>query len=415
MFNSSPLKYLNYFTLVIFLTYGFTPLFSAPAAQPGDTVSARIGSKDTATARIGSGDSLAGNILSADTVITNPVEFKAEEITLGERLFFGLVYTKDKSVDCAACHNTRTSDTINWNPDAVEISKKYAGKSVSDLTRVLLNPTGQRMAQVHKNFKLAPEDIRLIKAYMDRLPAIGLIKDKPVLTNLILFLLASLLFLFSATDLIITKWLKMQWINLLILLITTLYISWSLVVDAIDIGRSPGYSPDQPIKFSHAIHAGQNGTACIYCHSYAPYSKMAGIPPENVCMNCHLIVRSGARTGAFEIAKILSAYENKKPVKWVKVHNLPDHVFFSHAQHVGAGGVICSECHGQVEKMDRITQEGDLAMGWCINCHRTRNVKFEENIFYTQYRELSGEIQRGASDSITVERIGGTQCMKCHY
>lgn len=250
---------------------------------------------------------------------------------------------------------------------------------------------------------------------MDMLPDIGLKKKKPVITNLILFIIASLLFLFSTIDLIITKTLKKQWINLVILTFTSIYISWVLVVDAIAIGRSREYSPDQPIKFSHEVHAGQNRTDCIYCHSYAPYSKSAGVPPVNVCMNCHLLVRNGSRSGAFEIDKILNSYESKKPIKWVKVHNLPDHVFFSHAQHVGAGGIDCKECHGEVEKMNRIRQVTDLSMGWCINCHRTRKINFKENKFYSEYEFLADKMRKGESDSITEGKFGGTECMKCHY
>jgi hypothetical protein len=338
-----------------------------------------------------------------------------EEVIRGERLFYGLVYFDDKSINCAGCHNTRFSDTLNWNPDAVEISKKYISKSAGDLSKVLLSPRGQKMVLAHKDFKLTPEDIVLIKAYMDKLPYVGLKQNKPVLTNLILFIVASLLFLFSTIDLVFTKKLKSQWINIVILSISVVFITRSLVVDAIDIGHSPDYEPDQPVKFSHAVHAGQNGTNCIYCHSYAPYSKTAGFPAENICMNCHLLVRSGTRSGVFEITKVISAFEDKKPIEWIKVHNLPDHVFFSHAQHVSAGKIACQECHGVVEKMGRIRLTKDLTMGWCINCHRNRNVNFNNNRFYAEYTSLTDKIRNRETDSVKVKMVGGTECMKCHY
>jgi hypothetical protein len=169
------------------------------------------------------------------------------------------------------------------------------------------------------------------------------------------------------------------------------------------------------VKFSHAVHAGQNRIDCIYCHSTAHFSKNAGIPPENVCMNCHLILRTGKRSGAFEIAKVTSAYQNVTPVKWIKVHNLPDYVFFSHAQHVGAGNVGCRECHGAVEKMDVIKQVSDLSMGWCINCHRSRKFNFQQNKFYSQYKDLSEKLKKGSVDSVTMSLLGGIECMKCHY
>ena len=156
-----------------------------------------------------------------DTVVYRARTFNAEELIRGERLFFGLVYVNDKSINCASCHSTSVSDTLNWNPDALEISKKYIGKSAKELSRVLLSPSGIKMAQVHKGFQLTPEDIILIKAYMDRFVSIGLRQNKPVITNLFLFIIASILFLFSITDLIITKTVKKRWINYSILFVTT--------------------------------------------------------------------------------------------------------------------------------------------------------------------------------------------------
>jgi hypothetical protein len=339
----------------------------------------------------------------------------AEDLIRGERLFYGLTYLENKSINCAGCHNTRFSDTLNWNPDALEISLKYLDKSSGDLGKVLLNPAGKKMTLVHKEFQLSPEDVILIKAYMDKLTVMGLKQQKPVVTNLFLFIIASILFLISTIDLIIGKKIKKQWIHFVVLGTTGIFITWSLVVGALAIGHSPGYAPDQPVKFSHAVHAGQNGTDCIYCHSYATYSKSAGFPAENVCMNCHLLVRNGTRSGAFEIAKVIRGYEELKPVEWIKVYNLPDHVFFSHGQHAGAGGVNCQECHGPVEKTDRISLAGELTMGWCINCHRTRNVNFQDNKFYSEYRVLTEKIRKREAENVTVELIGGTECMKCHY
>jgi len=351
----------------------------------------------------------------SDSVLYQKRTFKAEELTRGERLFYGLAYMKSESVNCAGCHNTRVSDTLNWNPDALEISVKYLNKNARDLSRVLLKPVGEKMAMVHKEIHLSPEDIVLVKAYMDKFTEIGLKPDKPEITNLLLFIIASIFFLFSITDLIITKKVKRKWINYGILTITGIFITYSLVINSLAIGRSLDYSPMQPIKFSHAVHAGQNATECIYCHSSAPYSKTAGIPPVNVCMNCHLIVRKGTRSGTFEISKVIASYENQKPIEWIKVHNLPDHVFFSHAQHVTAGKVDCAECHGDVKKMNVIRQVSDLSMGWCIDCHRTKKLDVRNNQFYSQYRALAEKLKNGEIDSVTVTMVGGRECMKCHY
>jgi hypothetical protein len=354
-------------------------------------------------------------IQDADSVFSKGRALAAEDLIRGERLFFGLVYLDNKAVNCAGCHNVRVSDTLNWNPDAIQIALKYKVKSARDLNSVLLKPVGKKMAEVHKGFDFSPEDIIMIKGYMDLLADMGLKQNKPEITNLILFIIASFLLLFSMVDLMITKILKRKWINYLILLLTGIFITAILFIDGIALGRSHGYSPMQPVKFSHAVHAGQNKTDCIYCHSFAKSSKSAGIPPENVCMNCHLMVRTGTRSGVTEIAKVINSYENMKPIEWIKVHNLPDHVFFSHAQHVSAGGVACRECHGNVEEMDVIKQESDLSMGWCINCHRTRKINFKDNRFYSEYTGLADRIKKGEIDSVTVEMVGGTECMKCHY
>lgn len=357
----------------------------------------------------------SNTVQEKDSVLFTKRVLSAEDLIRGERLFYGLVYQGDKSVNCAGCHNTRECDTLNWNPDALEISLKYKEKSASDLSRVLLKPVGIKTVQVHKDFQLTSEDVVLIKAYMDEFVHIGLKKSKPVITNLLLFIIASILFLFSTIDLLISKILIKRWINFLILTITGIFIIYTLVVTGIAIGRSKDYTPDQPVKFSHKVHAGQNETDCIYCHSSAPYSKSAGIPPVNVCMNCHLLVRNGTRSGSAEIAKVLKAFEEKKAIEWIKVYNLPDHVFFSHAQHVSAGGISCQKCHGKVEENDVIKQVADLSMGWCINCHRTTKVNFEKNVFYSEYKDLMEKIKRKEIDSVTVDMIGGIECMKCHY
>jgi hypothetical protein len=354
-------------------------------------------------------------IQDADSLFSKERKLTAEDMIRGERLFYGLVYLEGKAVNCAGCHNVRESDTLNWNPDAIEIATKYKEKSAGELNAVLLKPAGKKLSQVHNGFKLSPEDVIMIKGYMDEISGSGLKQNKPVITNLILFIIATFLFLFSTVDLIIIKKIKSQLIHYVILLTTGGFLSYILFIEGIALGRSHNYSPMQPVKFSHKVHAGQNKTDCIYCHSFAGSSKTAGIPPENVCMNCHFMVRNGTRSGVTEIAKVISAYEKATPIRWIKVHNLPDHVFFSHAQHVTAGKVKCQECHGKVEEMDVITQVSDLSMGWCINCHRTKEINFQNNKFYAEYTELSDKIKSGVIDSVTVEMIGGTECMKCHY
>lgn len=304
---------------------------------------------------------------------------------------------------------------MNWNPDALEISTKYLDKSAHDLSRVLLKPLGIKMKLVHKEFQLTPEDIVQIKAYMNKFVSIGLKQKKPVITNLLLLIITSVLFLISFIDVIIKKIYKNQRINLVILAFTGIFITWILAVNAIAFGRAKGYSPDQPIKFSHAVHAGQNKTDCNYCHYTAKISKTAGIPPGSVCMNCHLLVRNGTRSGATEIAKIIKAFEEKKPVKWIRIYKLPDFVFFSHEQHVTAGEIDCEACHGNVKEMNRLFQVPDLSMGWCINCHKTRKVNLSNEYYKTYYSNFYDSVKAGKIDSIMVTGIGGRDCGKCHY
>ena len=229
------------------------------------------------------------------------------------------------------------------------------------------------------------------------------------------FIVMAILILISLFDLIITKLVKAKWIHVIIIAISVIVIGEIIFVEATSLGRQQYYQPDQPIAFSHKIHAGQNRIDCMYCHYTADKSKFAGIPPTQLCMNCHTVVKQGKLTGTKEIEKIYKALETGKPIQWVKVHNLPDHVFFSHAQHVNAGKVACQECHGEVEKMSQIIQVSPLSMGWCIDCHRVKDVQFTTNKFYQQYTELQKKLKEGEISSVKVINIGGEECQQCHY
>ena len=193
---------------------------------------------------------------------------------------------------------------------------------------------------------------------------------------------------------------------------------------AMNIGVYTGYHPEQPIKFSHKIHAGDNGINCQYCHSSVEKSRHAGIPSVNICMNCHKGIEKGPNTGTTEIAKIYEAigwnpetqkYDKQpKGLRWVKVHNLQDFVFFSHQQHVKVGKLDCSNCHGDVKTMTTAQQVQPLTMGWCIDCHRKTEVAgMKDNPYYEDLHKKLAEKYKG--QKLTVEKIGGTECAKCHY
>ena len=204
-----------------------------------------------------------------------------------------------------------------------------------------------------------------------------------------------------------------------------------------NMGRSQNYQPEQPIYYSHTVHAGINQINCLYCHGGAQESKHANIPSVNVCMNCHMGINEYAKgpklyredgtevDGTAEINKLYQyagwdpakkQYTGKgQPIEWIRIHNLPDHVYFNHAQHVTAGKQNCQTCHGEIQKMDEVYQFSDLSMGWCVNCHRESKVQFTDNKFYSIYEQFHEDMKNKKLDSVTVEKIGGTECQKCHY
>ena len=200
--------------------------------------------------------------------------------------------------------------------------------------------------------------------------------------------------------------------------------SWKGWYALAGIGISQDYQPVQPIKFPHKLHAGKNKINCEYCHSGVEKSKTAGIPSANVCMNCHKYIQEGPVYGKEEIGKIYAALDydpatqkygpNQKPIQWVRVHNLPDLAYFNHSQHVKVGKLECQTCHGPVQEMDTMKQFSPLTMGWCIECHRTTEVKMDGNAYYNDFHKKLTE-KYGADAKLTVEKIGGTECSRCHY
>ncbi|MEY3241615.1 MAG: hypothetical protein RIR11_3054 [Bacteroidota bacterium] len=269
---------------------------------------------------------------------------------------------------------------------------------------------------------------------------------------------------------------------------SVLIFGYKTVDNATKMGRTQNYEPDQPIKFSHKLHAGTNKIDCQYCHDSARKSKHSSIPGTNTCMNCHSAVKKGSQYGTAELTKIYASigfnpitdkyeegYENwsdaqieelfKKwigqeymssksltaldeagkdlvanqwdgivaalkndsngkiqgPIEWTRIHNLPDHAYFNHSQHVNIGQIACQKCHGPVETMDVVYQYSSLGMGWCISCHRETEVKFG-NGFYKNFNAEYIKAHKkalGKSDTeaekIVVEDIGGLECQKCHY
>ncbi len=218
-------------------------------------------------------------------------------------------------------------------------------------------------------------------------------------------------------------------VTVIFLMLTSAYFVYGYLMQ---VGVDQGYQPVQPIHFSHKIHAGDNGIDCKYCHSSARVSKTSGIPSLNVCMNCHKSIYeyNGETSPEYskefydgEIQKLYAAAGwsdadqkftgNSQPVKWVRIHNLPDFVYFNHSQHVTVAGVECQTCHGPIQEMEIVEQHAPLTMGWCVNCHRETNVKVKDNEYYTRiHEELS---KKYGVDQLTAAQMGGLECGKCHY
>lgn len=130
-----------------------------------------------------------------------------------------------------------------------------------------------------------------------------------------------------------------------------------------------GYEPEQPIAFSHKVMAGTHEIECLYCHGNAETGPHAGIPTVSECMKCHSEVKGREPQAKERIAVLLEHWEKKKPIEWVKVHDLADFVYFDHSRHIAAG-LDCTECHGDVKTMDRVKRVNSLKMGWCLDCHK---------------------------------------------
>lgn len=338
-----------------------------------------------------------------------------KDIKRGERFFKGLLPSDRKFESCVSCHTLTRSDTLNWNPSAIDIARKFSGKDFSEFQGAVMQPVGTKMEASHKDFKIEEEDLRKVKLYLDDLALTGPPSAGPTINQIMIFLFLGLLMTFALLDLIFFRKIKYRFVPILILIVAFV-VQVKMVADAaINLGRTTDYAPDQPIKFSHKVHAGDNKIDCKYCHHTAEYSKSAGIPAMELCMNCHVLVREGTNSGKFEISKVVDAYENKKSVEWIRIHNLPDHVFFSHAQHVGVANVDCKQCHGPVEEMDIMRQTSDLSMGWCVNCHRDTEVNFKGNAYYDNYMKLHDELKGGGIDTIRAVNIGANDCMRCHY
>ena len=382
----------------------------------------------------------------------------AQDVELGENLF---------SSNCASCHYYGPRDKKLVGPGLGEhtldkYSKEWLYSWIRNSAEFIKSGDEQAIAVYEEYNKaamsaftyLTDDDLDNILAYLEVGPAEAeevaleplqedLSESNSPPTILIIVLVALVLFAFvlgriknvlkelkgeTSHSLFQSGylWLRKQKIliglSLFYFVLTTIGSAWDQLLA---VGVQQGYQPEQPIAFSHKIHAGENAVDCNYCHSGARHSKSAGVPSANVCMNCHTYINEGrSDEGTQEISKIYAAigfdpesrtyiegYE-QQPIEWIRIHNLPDLAYFNHSQHVSVAGVECQECHGPIQEMEVVEQYSPLTMGWCINCHRETKVDTTNNY----YHDLNENwIEKYHGDVITAEKIGGLECGKCHY
>lgn len=379
--------------------------------------------------------------------------------------------------NCASCHNPKVAQT---GPALMGVSKRwddagdYKGKSGKQwlynwiknnndvLTAaypyaVALKGTWKSNMSLFTNLK--DEDVDKILLYVENpdaggapasaqatatTPAAGGDNTAPEGNNTFLYLFTALMFVLVVILVLVTRrldkivdeskgvhaeekesfWKTRKFKAAFTLIVFVAGLFW-LADNGIRLGRQKGYQPTQPIRFSHALHAGKHKIDCQYCHTSAAKGKHSGIPSLNTCMNCHKAIQQGPVYGKEEIAKIYDAVgwdpaakaytKPAKPIEWVRIHNLPDHVYFNHSQHVVAGQIACQTCHGPIQTMAEVYQFAPLSMGWCVNCHRQTEVQFASNNYYSTYEKLHEDLKNHKIDKVTVEKIGGTECAKCHY
>lgn len=178
-----------------------------------------------------------------------------------------------------------------------------------------------------------------------------------------------------------------------------------------------GYAPEQPIPYSHALHVGELGLDCRYCHTSVETTAKANIPPTATCWNCHSMIK----TESPKLVALRESYETGNPIPWVRVHDLPDYAYFNHSAHVSRG-VGCVSCHGRIDTMEVVRQDKPLSMGWCVDCHRNpqralRPPEEATNMTWVPRDEAGNELDRMEYGTRYAAQHGinpPTDCSTCH-
>jgi len=307
---------------------------------------------------------------------------------------------------CAQCHPMQQQDTFVFSPSILEIQPATKAMSFEDFDELIHDAWGSdALMDAHVDMHFDSLDLLLLKKFIETYPS-NAFEKKKIHYSLYMLAIGVVLLLFVLPYLVIAGWKKNRWSFYLVFIAGLGSVLFYVFFMAFHEGHSPGYSPRQPIKFSHLLHAAENEIDCMYCHYQQEGSNNIGIPTTELCMQCHMLVREGANAGEFELKKLIAAWDNHAGIEWVKVQHLPDHVFFNHAAHIDHAGLDCAECHGEVEAMHQVSAINRMSMGWCLDCHRDANVNMKTVYFHNYFT---------AYDSLPFTKLGGEDCSTCHH
>lgn len=329
--------------------------------------------------------------------------FSNEQI-IGEKLFNSFIDSSFHGT-CVSCHATSISDTFSFYPDIYDLANKTPALSQEELNSKLNEPYmhSSLLSEMHENIDLSNDSTASLFLYIQSFHG----KARPVKKSFNY----NWMFIVSGVFLIVLAFiLKFKWLKFFLILLGIGF-STTGILDCIQkLNYTKGYQPPQVLKFSHKTHTGDNKINCLYCHSSADNSAVAGIPSQQLCINCHLVIREGQKTGAFELNKLLAAWDSAQSMEWVRVHQLPAYVRFSHENHLKNGKTACADCHGKVEEMHEVKQLSDLSMRWCLECHVERQVG-EARIVW----EVEESIFTGKCDTTHIMWSTKSECIICHH